>query len=104
MVMHIPIFQAFAVGHHSDGLAGRAIVFGLVVCEREPVASDVGLHPEVGKEDEEEDAVHPDEVDPQGNLVVALLHEVILADVNGDENELDLWRREKKTSECQTGF
>lgn len=95
MVVGVPVPQVFPIGHHGDGFAGWAIHFRPVRrCRRrrrrQPLALDVGLYPEVGEEEEEEDAVHPNEVDPNGKLVVTLFHEVVLADVKGDQNELRL--------------
>lgn len=86
----IPILGVLPVGHHSVGVTDGAVLLRLVLHDGEPVALDVGLHPKVGEEEEEEDSVNPDEVNPQGNLVVALLHEVVLADMNGNQNELRL--------------
>lgn len=85
------VLQVFAVGHHVDGLAGRAVRLWLLGGRgRQPLALDVGLYPEVGEEQEEEDTVDPNEVDPHGHLVVTLVHEVVLADVNGDQDKLRL--------------
>lgn len=95
MLVRVPILHVLPVGHHADVLAGRAVLPGPLPRGGEPLALDVGLYPKVGEEEEEEDAVHPDEVDPEGNLVVALFHEVVLADVNGDENELRLKEQER---------
>lgn len=50
----------------------------------------VSLHPEVGEEHEEEGSVHPDKVDDCGELVVAVVHEVILGCVKRHEDKLDL--------------
>lgn len=88
--MCISIIQVFAIGHHSDVFTDWAVLFRAFI-RRKPFALYVGLHPEVGEEDEEQDAVHPDQVDPHRNLVVTFLHEVVLADVNGDHDELHLW-------------
>lgn len=44
----------------------------------------------MGEEEEEEGSIDPDEVNPEGYLVVTLLHEVVLADVTTDQNKLDL--------------
>ena len=90
VVERIPILQVFAIRHHGDRFTSWAIQFWLVVCDRKPFALYVGLHPKVGEEEEEEDTIHPDQVDPKGNLVVTSLHEVVLADVNGDQNKLRL--------------
>lgn len=84
MVVRVPILQVFPIGHHGDGFAGGAVLFWLVPYGGEPLALHVGLYPKVGEEEEEEDAIHPNEVDPKGNLVVTLFHEVVLADVDGD--------------------
>lgn len=61
----------------------------------EPLALGVGLVPEVGEEHKEESAVHPDEVDDDGDLVVAALHEVILGSVQRHQHKLDLVKREE---------
>lgn len=95
VVGHIPILLVFAIGHDCDGFTGWAIQFWLVVCGRKPFALYVGLHPKVGEEKEEEDTVYPDQVDPHGDLEVTFLHEVVLADVNGDQDELRLQNRER---------
>lgn len=84
MVVYVSILHVLPVGHHADVLAGWAVLPGLLPCGGKPLALDVGLYPKVGEEEEEEDAVHPNEVDPEGNLVVTLFHEVVLANVNGD--------------------
>lgn len=88
--------MGFTIGHYRDVFTGRSVLLRLVICGREPVALYVGLHPKIGEEEEEEKAIHPDQVDPQGHLVVALLHEIILADVDGDQNKLRLKREGKK--------
>lgn len=95
----IPIFCVFAIGHHSDMFTGWTIHFWLVFIDRQPFAPYVGLHPEVREENEEEDTVHPNKMDPQGNLVVAFFHEVVLADVNGDQNKLYL-KKIRKRADC----
>lgn len=82
------VCMVFAI--HCNVSIGGAILVWLIVCNRKPVALNVSLHPEVGEEEEEEDAIHPDQMDPEWHLVVALLHEIILADVNGDQNKLGL--------------
>lgn len=89
----VPVLQVFPIGCHSDRLIDRAVLFWLGVWGREPLSLYVGLNPEVGEEEEEEHAIHPNEVDPEGNLVVALLHEVVLGDVNGHQNKLRLQNR-----------
>lgn len=90
VVVCIPVFQVLPIGHHADVHASWAVLLGPLRHGWEPLALDVGLYPKVGEEEEEEDAVYPNEVDPEGNLVVTLLHEVVLADVNGDYNKLRL--------------
>lgn len=82
--------MVFTIGHDSDGFTGQPVLFGPVVYGGEPVALYVGLHPKVGEEEEEEEAVHPDQVYPYGHLIVTVLHEVVLADVDGDQNKLHL--------------
>lgn len=89
VVVGIPVLMVFAIGHHGDGSADWAVLIGLVWAGKS-FALDVGLHPEVGEEEEEEDAVHPDQVNPQGDLIVTLFHEVVLTDVNGDQDKLCL--------------
>lgn len=54
------------------------------------LAFGVRMIPEVGEQDEEDDSVNPDEVDADGELVVAAGHEVVLGDVDGDNHELQL--------------
>lgn len=83
-----PILQVFTVGHHGNGFIGQTIQLWLILRFRQAVALYVGLHPKVWEKEEEEGAIHPDKMDPQGNLVVALFHEVVLADVNRDQNKL----------------
>lgn len=90
MVVCIPVLYVHAIGHHADVLAGWAVLLDLFRRGREPLALDVGLYPKVGEEEEEEDTIDPNEVDPEGNLIVTLFHEVVLADVNGDYNKLRL--------------
>lgn len=91
VVVGMPVLHVFSIGHHGDGVAGRTVHLWLLGgCGRQPLALDVGLYPEVGEEEEEEDTVHPDKVDPKGNLVVTLFHEVVLADVDGDQDKLRL--------------
>lgn len=90
VMVHPPILQVFAIGHYSHVFTGWAILVSLFRCYRKPVTPDVGLYPKVGEEDEEENAIHPDNMDPQGNLVITLFHEVVLADVDRDQNKLRL--------------
>lgn len=84
MLVCVPVLHVLPIGHHTDVLAGQAVLPESLPCGGEPLALHVGLYPKVGEEEEEEDAVHPNEMDPEGNLVVTLFHEVVLANVNGD--------------------
>lgn len=86
----VPVLQVFPIVQHCGLLPSGGALFRPVCRGREPLALYVGLYPEVGEEEEEEDAIYPDEVDEKGDLVVALLHEVILADVDGDDDKLRL--------------
>lgn len=47
----------------------------------QPLPLGVRVIPEIGEQDEEDGAIHPDEVDDERVLVVAAGHEVVLADV-----------------------
>ena len=87
------VLAALAVGVR---VVAAAVEASLQVLLGQPLALDVRLDPEVGEEDEEESAVHPDEVDDQGELVVAGVHEVVLGGVEGDQHKLDLWHRNDK--------
>lgn len=62
----------------------------------QPFALGVGLVPKVGEEDEEDGPINPDEVDEDGELVLAAGHEVILGDVDGDNHELCLGARQSR--------
>lgn len=62
---------------------------------RQPLAFGVGVVPEVEEEEQENQAIQANDVDKDGELVIAVLHEEILGDVSGHHNKLDL-RREKK--------
>lgn len=64
----------------------------LLNCTGQPLSLSVRVIPEIGEEHEEDGAIHPDEVDNERVLVVAAGHEVVLADVQGDEDKLDLDR------------
>lgn len=75
------------------GVGGRAVRALLGSLFWQPLALHVSLDPEVGEEHEEEGSVHPDEVDEDGELVVAALHEVILGSVEGHQDKLDLLGR-----------
>lgn len=56
---------------------------------RQPLALGVGVVPEVEEEEQENQAVETDDVDEDGELVWAVLHEEILGDVAGYHNKLD---------------
>ena len=86
----MPILPLFTISHHREGFTRQAVLFGPVSCNGKSVAIYVGLHPKVGEEKEEEHPIHPDEMDPHGDLIVTLFHEVVLADVNGDQDKLCL--------------
>lgn len=62
----------------------------------QPFALGVGLVPEVGEEDEEDGPIYPDKVNEDGELVLAVGHEVILGDVDGDNHKLRLGARQSK--------
>lgn len=96
VIVCIPILQVLPIRYHTDGFAGWAIKFGFVLWGRKPLAFNVGLYPKVGEEEKEEDAVHPDKVDPKRNLVVTLLHEIVLTDVDGDQDKLGLQNNEEQ--------
>lgn len=62
----------------------------------QPFTLGVGLVPKVGEEDEEDGPINPDEVDEDGELVLAAGHEVILGDVDGDNHKLCLGARQSR--------
>lgn len=62
----------------------------------QPFALGVGLVPKVGEEDEEDGPINPDKVNEDGELVLAVGHEVILGDVDGDNHKLCLGARQSK--------
>lgn len=74
----------------------EAVVLGLCHDLGQTLAFGVRLVPEVGEEHEEDDAVNPDEVDEDGELVTAGGHEVILGDVDGDDYKLQLGAEARK--------
>ena len=61
----------------------------------QPLAFGVRLIPEIGEEQEEDGAVHPDEGDDDRILVVTAGHEVVLGDVQRDQDKLDLGQKGK---------
>lgn len=81
----VALLVVFAVAVH-----GCAVLALVNVPFGQALTLHVSLHPEVGEEHEEEGSVHPDEVDDCGELVVAVVHEVILGGVERHEHELDL--------------
>lgn len=70
----------------------------LDVLFRQPLTLHISLDPEVGEENEEESAIHPDEVDDHGELVVTAVHEVILGSMKRYQDKLDLLGRNQKVS------
>jgi len=52
--------------------------------------------PEVEEEEEEDDAIQSNEVDENGVCVRTFFHEIVLANMNGHDDKLDL--RKEKTS------
>lgn len=64
---------------------------------RQPLALGVGVVPEVEEEEQENQAVQADDVDEDRELVGAVAHEEILADVAGHHHKLNLGsNRERK--------
>lgn len=49
--------------------------------------------PEIGEQNEEDGAIHPDEVNNNWVLVVAAGQEVVLGDVQRDQDKLELGQR-----------
>lgn len=86
------VLMVFTIGDQG-GPIGLAIEAGLGILLGQPLALYVSLVPEVGEEHKEEGAIHPDEVDEQGDLVVTALHEVILGGVKGHHHKLNLLDR-----------
>lgn len=76
-----------SIGQNSIGLAFLIRLFGTL---GQPLAFHVGLVPEVGEEDEEEGAIHPDEVEDHRKLVITAGHEVILCSMEGHQHKLYL--------------
>lgn len=74
----------------------EAVLLGLCHDLGQAFAFGVRLVPEVGEEHEEDNAIHPDEVDEDWELVVAGGHEVVLRDVDGDEHKLQLGAEAKE--------
>lgn len=63
---------------------------------RQPLAFGVGMVPEVEEEEQENQAVWANDVDKDGELVLAVLHEEILGDVAGNHSKLDLGSNKKR--------
>lgn len=93
--MHGAVLRVCAVSQYGHlGAVSIAILLGFVFATgRKPLALDISLDPEVGEENEEQHAVHPDEVDEYGHLVFAVFNEVILRDVDRHHDELSLWKQ-----------
>lgn len=83
--MAAAVLVVFAVGVDSCAVLNR-----FHVLFRQPLALHVSLDPEIGEQEEEEGSVNPDEVDDDGELVVAAVHEVILGSMEGNQHKLDL--------------
>lgn len=84
----VTFLVVLAIGDHG-GPIGLAVEARLGVLLGQPLSLHVCLVPEVGEEHKEEGAIHPDEVDEQGYLVVTAVHEVILGDVEGHHHKLN---------------
>lgn len=93
------VLQVFAVGQrgHLGSISVTVLLRFVLVADREPLAFNVSLDPEVREENEEDHAVDPDEVDKDGHLVFTVFHEVILRDVDGHHDELSLWKKPIKS-------
>lgn len=98
----LPIRAADAVLLFSVGVDSGAVHALLNVLFWQPLTLHVSLDPEVGEEHEEEGAVHPDEVEDHGELVVTAVHEVILGSVERHQDKLGLW--EEITSQPNIHF
>lgn len=70
------ILVVFTVGVYSC-----AVLTLLNVLFGQSLTLHISLDPKVGEEHEKEGSIYPDEVDEQGVLKVALVHEVILSSV-----------------------
>lgn len=68
---------------------------------RQPLAFGVGVVPEVEEETQENQAIEADDVDEDWELVGAILHEEILANMAGHHDKLDLGAEEKKVNFCK---
>lgn len=68
---------------------------------RQPLALSVGVVPEVEEEEQENQAIETNDVDEDGELVWAVLHEEILGDVAGYHNKLDLGSYKERIGGCQ---
>lgn len=100
LIVLLPIGQAILMvytvavgdGRGSVGQDGTALDFQsrLFATLGQPLAFHIGLIPEIGEEDEEEGAIHPDEVKDHRHLVITASHEVILCSVKGHQHKLHL--------------
>lgn len=62
---------------------------------RESIALDIGLEPEIGEKNEEEGTIDPNKMDENGDFVFTLFHEIVLRYVDRNQDELRLRRRGK---------
>lgn len=85
---HLLVGFGFAV--RNGTILMKAILLRLCHDLGQALASGVRMVPEVGEEEEEDNAVNPDEVDEDWVLVATAGHEVVLGDVDGDEHKLQL--------------
>lgn len=92
-MMDFPVFQMFLMIRSADHPVRHTVLLWYLFSNCggwETLALDVRLDPKVGEQQEEQHAIDPDEVDPDGDLVIAVLQKVILRDVNGHHDELSL--------------
>ncbi|KAI1236746.1 hypothetical protein IHE44_0014999, partial [Lamprotornis superbus] len=86
-----------AIGDSAIFMDAATVVLGCLLSHPgQPFALGVGLVPKVGEEDEEDGPINPDKVNEDGELVLAVGHEVILGDVDGDNHKLCLGARQSK--------
>lgn len=82
------VLVVFAIGVDSGAVLA---LFNVLFWQ--PLTLHVSLDPEVGEKYKEEGTIHPYEVDDQGELVVAAVHEIILGSVKRNQDKLDLFGR-----------
>lgn len=74
---------------------GDAVVVLDLVCTPEnfgkPLALGVCVIPEVEEQEEKDQAVEADDVNEDGVLIGAILHEEVLTNVSGDDHKLRLY-------------